>query len=120
MVREPYVSMGWWPRSAAWVRTMLASVHSIGILLGPSILGYSSRVTDMASRIGLAALHRLFAILPLVALPSYGGEALAAGWPMFGGNAQHTGLATRNAQALKVIHWSPPVDEAPPVGNIRL
>ncbi len=76
----------------------------------------------MTSRIELPLLHGLLVAVLLMCAPWSATQALAAGWSTFGGNAQHTGLSlsTRNAQNITVIHWSTPVDEAPPSGNILI
>ena len=45
----------------------------------------------------------------------------APGSITFAGNSQHTGLAdpaSEAAQPLQVIHWSTPIDLAPPSGTI--
>src|SRR5205809_5920700 len=46
--------------------------------------------------------------------------AVADGWSMHDGNAQHTALSTAPAQSLEAIHWSTPVDLAPPSGTILI
>src|SRR5213593_2257455 len=51
-------------------------------------------------------------------------QALAAkaqaDWRTFAGNAQHTAVSSVAAQPLGVIHWSTPVDLAPPSGEILI
>src|SRR5262245_18925160 len=80
----------------------------------------------MTSHFGLRALRAalalalLHALLLVVALARSTAQPVAAGWPTFGGNAQHTGLSETAAQSLKIIHWSTPVDEAPPTGDILI
>src|SRR5215468_4530920 len=73
----------------------------------------------MNSRFALRGLRPLLAlallhVLVLVLAPT------VSGWPMFGGNAQHTGVSQTAAQPLKIIHWFTPVDEAPPTGGILI
>src|SRR5205085_11712543 len=46
--------------------------------------------------------------------------ARANGWSTLGGNAHHTGVSSVPAQPLEVIHWSTPVDLAPPAGEILI
>jgi uncharacterized Zn-binding protein involved in type VI secretion len=43
-----------------------------------------------------------------------------AGWSTFAGDPQHTGVSAGAAQPLEVIHWSTPVDLAPPSGDILI
>jgi hypothetical protein len=43
-----------------------------------------------------------------------------AGWNTFAGNPQHTGVSAVAAQSLEAIHWSTPVDLAPPSGEILI
>jgi hypothetical protein len=44
----------------------------------------------------------------------------ARAWTTFAGNSQHTAVSSKNAQLLEVLHWSTPVDLAPPTGNILI
>ena len=44
----------------------------------------------------------------------------AGGWTTLGGNAQHSGVSTVTAQPLEAVHWSTPVDLAPPSGTILI
>src|SRR5262245_58969935 len=80
----------------------------------------------MHSRFGPRALRAvltlalLHALLLVSAPPPSTAQPVVASWPMHGGNAQHTGLSQTAAQSLKIIHWSTPVDEAPPGGAILI
>jgi len=63
----------------------------------------------------------LFALTALLAgmIGSLSGSRLAAqAWPTHSHDAQHTGISAAGAQSLAKIHWSVPVDLAPPVGEI--
>jgi hypothetical protein len=73
-----------------------------------------SRFMLRALRAALLLALILFCASPLSAQP------VVAGWPTHGGNAQHTGVSQTAAQSLKIIHWSTPVDEAPPTGGILI
>jgi len=46
--------------------------------------------------------------------------ARADGWSTYGGNAQHTALSSVASQPLEAIHWTTPVDLAPPSGTILI
>src|SRR5215510_13779555 len=79
----------------------------------------------MNSRFALRGLRPLLAlavlhVLVLVLAPPRSTAQTVSGWPMFGGNAQHTGVSQTAAQPLKIIHWFTPVDEAPPTGDILI
>ncbi len=62
---------------------------------------------------------RVLALAGLL-LVFFGATADAAGWSTLGGSSQHTGLSAVAAEPLDVIHWSTPVDVAPPTGNILI
>jgi hypothetical protein len=62
----------------------------------------------------------LGSLLGVSAAPLFDGTQPAAAWRTFAGNAQHTGLSDAPAQPLEVIHWSTPVDLAPPNGEILI
>src|SRR5256885_509335 len=46
--------------------------------------------------------------------------ASEAAWTTYGGNAQRTAVSSVAAQSLDSIHWSTPVDLAPPSGDILI
>ncbi|HEY2574092.1 MAG TPA: hypothetical protein VGH65_08485, partial [Verrucomicrobiaceae bacterium] len=56
-----------------------------------------------------AIVHYAFALMA-VALFS---DSLAADWPMFGGNAQHTSRSSVKGRALTQLLWQTPVDDHP-------
>ncbi len=80
----------------------------------------SSVVRFRAWSVSLAVL--LFGPLLLVCATPLSGAAQPAtpGWSTFAGNSQHTGLSSTAAQSLEVVHWSAPVDLAPPAGDILI
>src|SRR5438105_1497769 len=65
-------------------------------------------------------------VLPLsgwllgVLLLTQAAGARADGWTTHAGNAHHTGLSSVAAQPFGIIHWSTPVDLAPPSGEILI
>src|SRR6187200_3282797 len=59
------------------------------------------------------ALFGAFSLAPVA-------PARADGWSTYGGNAQHTALSSVASQPLEVIHWTTPVDLAPPSGTILI
>jgi hypothetical protein len=56
----------------------------------------------------------------LLAILALAAAAGADGWRSFAGNPRHTGLSTSPAQPLEVVHWSTPVDLAPPSSEILI
>lgn len=56
--------------------------------------------------------------LLLGALSVTGATPAEAAWTTFAGNQQHTAVSSAAAQPLEAIHWSTPVDLAPPSGDI--
>src|SRR5436305_10671816 len=56
----------------------------------------------------------------LIAVLALAAAARADVWRSFAGNAHHTGLSSSAAQPLEVVHWSIPVDLAPPSGEILI
>jgi Calx-beta domain-containing protein len=71
--------------------------------------------TRLRSSVPLAAIL-VGSLLLICAAPRSG----AAAWSSVAANAQHTGLSATAAQSLEVIHWSTPVDLAPPAGTILI
>src|SRR6266571_5419115 len=77
-------------------------------------------------RSGTSLLDRALGVLlvgPLLlvlAMPLRGAAEPPAGWSTFAGNPQHTGVSSAAAQPFEVIHWSTPVDLAPPSGDILI
>ncbi|HXJ81538.1 MAG TPA: hypothetical protein VMS64_23010 [Candidatus Methylomirabilis sp.] len=67
--------------------------------------------------VGIAAII-LGSFLAVCAAARLDDARAAAAWSTLGGNSQHTGLSTSAAQSLEVIHWSTPVELAPPSGSI--
>jgi len=61
-----------------------------------------------------------FAGLLLGGFVFFGATPARAAWSTLGGNAQHTAVSAVAAQPLEGIHWSTPVDLAPPAGDILI
>ena len=74
---------------------------------------------SLVNRVLVGALVSVLGPLLLVCATPARGDAQGA-WSTFAGNPQHTGLSSAAAQPLDVIHWSTPVDLAPPDGDIPI
>ena len=74
---------------------------------------------SLVNRVLVGSLVSVLGPLLLVCATPARGEAQVA-WSTFAGNPQHTGLSSAAAQPLDVIHWSTPVDLAPPDGDIPI
>ena len=81
--------------------------------------------TRSGTSVGTHRTDRQGRVLPpagvlLVAFVFFGATPAPAGWNTLGGNPQHTGVSAVASQPLEAIHWSTPVDLAPPAGNILI
>src|SRR5437899_8424086 len=82
-------------------------------------MGFGAPIVNRAGVVSLAALL-LASLLLVCATPRPGAAQSATGWSTFAGNPQHSGVSSTAAQSLEVIHWSTPVDLAPPDGTILI